>query len=102
ARTLTAYLLDSRNRFAFAACETNAKLAMFDLTAKKLLAIYPVGDEPDVLAFDTDLNRLYVSAESGTITILDEKNPALETAGKDFYAAKAHSVAVDSTSHQVY
>lgn len=95
-------LIDSKNRFAFAACETNARLAVFDLTAKKLLAVYPVGDDPDVLAFDTELNRLYVSAESGTITIFDEKNGALETAGKGFYAAKAHSVAVDSTTHQVY
>ncbi|HEV8593053.1 MAG TPA: hypothetical protein VGQ55_13190 [Pyrinomonadaceae bacterium] len=95
-------LIDSKNRFAFAACETNARLAMFDLTAKKLLAVYPVGDDPDVLAFDMELNRLYVSAESGIITIFDEKNGALETAGKGFYAAKAHSVAVDTTSHQVY
>jgi len=95
-------LIDSKNRFAFAACETNARLAMFDLTAKKLLAVYPVGNDPDVLAFDTDLNRLYVSAESGTITIFGEKNGALETAGKGFYAAKAHSVSVDSISHRVY
>jgi YVTN family beta-propeller protein len=95
-------LIDSKNRFAFAACEANATLAMFDLTAKKLLAVYPVGDDPDVLAFDTELNRLYVSAENGTVTIFDEKNGALESAGKGFYAAKAHSVAVDSMTHQVY
>ena len=95
-------LIDGKNRFAFAACEGNATLAMFDLTAKKLLAVYPVGDGPDVLAFDTDLKRLYVSAESGVITILDEKKNALETVGRGFYIAKAHTVAVDSTTHRVY
>src|SRR5205814_1720079 len=95
-------LIDGVNRFAFAACEGNATLAMFDLTAKKLLAIYPVGDDPDVLAFDSDLKRLYVSAESGVLAIFDEKQNALESVGRGFYAAKAHTVAVDSASHLVY
>jgi hypothetical protein len=31
----------------------------------KVLATYPVGKDPDVLAFDTGLKLLYVSAESG-------------------------------------
>lgn len=95
-------LIDGKNRFAFAACEGNAKLAMFDLAKKKLLAIYSVGDDPDVLAFDSDLGRLYVSAESGILTIFDEKNAALEKVGSSFYAADAHTVAVDSATHRVY
>jgi YVTN family beta-propeller protein len=95
-------LIDGVNRFAFAACEGNATLAMFDLTAKKLLAIYPVGDDPDVLAFDSNLKRLYVSAESGVLAIFDEKKNSLETVGRGFYAARAHTVAVDSTTHRVY
>jgi len=95
-------LIDGVNRFAFAACEESATLALFDLKAKKLIATYPVGEGPDVLAFDSDLNRLYVSAESGVLTIFDEKNGALETVGRGFYATKAHTVAVDSTTHRVY
>ncbi|MBA4121502.1 MAG: hypothetical protein H0X72_03425 [Acidobacteria bacterium] len=95
-------LIDGKNRYAFAACEGNAKLAMFDLSKKKLLAIYSVGDDPDVLAFDSDLGRLYVSAESGILTIFDEKKDALEKVGSGFYAANAHTVAVDSTTHRVY
>ena len=35
----------------------------------KLLLVHQVGDDPDVLAFDTGLGRLYVSAESGTVTV---------------------------------
>jgi DNA-binding beta-propeller fold protein YncE len=95
-------LIDGVNRFAFAACEGNATMAMFDLKTKKLLAIYPVGDDPDVLAFDTQLKRLYVSAESGVVTIFDERSNGLETAGRGFFAANAHTVAVDSTTHRVY
>ncbi len=95
-------LVDGKNHFAFAACEGNAKLAMFDLANKKLLAIYPVGDDPDVLAFDSGLVRLYVSAESGVLTIFDEKKDALEMIGSGFYAANAHTIAVDSATHRVY
>jgi YVTN family beta-propeller protein len=95
-------LIDGKNHYAFAACEGNAKLAMFDLIKKKLLAIYPVGDDPDVLAFDSSLGRLYVSAESGILTIFDEKKDGLETVGKEFYAANAHTIAVDGATHRVY
>ncbi|HEX3101460.1 MAG TPA: YncE family protein [Pyrinomonadaceae bacterium] len=95
-------LIDGKNRYAFAACEGNAKLAMFDMTAKKMVAIYQVGDDPDVLAFDAGLGRLYVSAESGVVAMFDEKKNVLETVALGFYVAKAHTVAVDSSTHLVY
>jgi YVTN family beta-propeller protein len=94
--------IDSEHRLAFVACEENAKLAVFDLDAKKLTAIQSVGAEPDVLAFDKGFGRLYVSAESGIITIFDERGRNLEKVGEGFFAANAHSVAVDSRTHQVY
>src|SRR5215210_6657948 len=54
-------LIDGVHRLAFAACEENAKLAVFDLTEKRMTGIHPTGSDPDVLAFDRGLNRLYVS-----------------------------------------
>jgi YVTN family beta-propeller protein len=95
-------LIDSEHRLAFAACEENAKLAIFDLDAKKMTAIHSVGDDPDVLAFDEGLNRLYVSAESGVITIFDERGRNLEKVGEGFFAPNAHTVAVNSRTHHVY
>ena len=95
-------LIDSENRLAFAACEENSKLVVFDLQTKKAAATLSVGADPDVLAFDTGLHRLYVSAESGNITIFDERGRALERVGEGFFAPNAHSVAVDSHSHRVY
>jgi YVTN family beta-propeller protein len=95
-------LIDSDNRLAFVACEDNAKLAVFDLETKKMTAIYSVGADPDVLAFDKDFNRLYVSAESGIITIFDERGRNLKKVGEGLFAANAHSVAVDSRTHRVY
>jgi hypothetical protein len=61
-----------------------------------------VGSDPDVLAFDAALGRLYVSAESGIISIFDERDRNLVRVGEGFFAADAHSVAVNSRTHRVY
>jgi YVTN family beta-propeller protein len=95
-------LIDGEHRLAFAACEENAKLAVFDLTNKKMTAIHSIGADPDVLAFDQGLHRLYVSAESGTVSIFDVGGAGLKEVGEGFFAPNAHSVAVDSRTHRVY
>ena len=95
-------LIDSENRLAFAACEENSKLVVFDLQSKKTTATLSVGADPDVLAFDTGLHRLYVSAESGNIAVFDEKDRGLQNIYTGFFAANAHTVAVDSRTHRVY
>ena len=95
-------LIDSENRLAFAACEDNSKLVVFDLQSKKATATLSVGADPDVLAFDISLHRLYVSAESGNISIFDEAARGLQKVFEGFFAADAHTVAVDSKTHRVY
>jgi YVTN family beta-propeller protein len=95
-------LIDSEHRLAFIACEKNAKLAVFDLETKKMTAISSVGADPDVLAFDKGFGRLYVSAESGIVSIFDERVRNLEKVGEGFFAPNAHSVAVDDRTHRVY
>src|ERR1051325_4467972 len=95
-------LIDSERRVAFVACEENAKLVVVDLESKQATQTLSVGADPDVLAFDSALRRLYVSAESGVITILDERDRGLEKVAEGFFAANAHSVAVDSSSHRVF
>jgi YVTN family beta-propeller protein len=95
-------LIDAEHRLAFAACEENAKLAIFDLETKKMTAIQSVGSDPDVLAFDRGLGRLYVSAESGILSIFDERGRNLAKVGEGFFAPNAHSVAVDNRTHRVY
>jgi DNA-binding beta-propeller fold protein YncE len=95
-------LIDSPNRLAFASCEENAKLVVFDLQSKKATAMLSVGGDPDVLAFDNSLGRLYVSAESGIVAIFDERDRALLKVGEGLFAPNAHSVAVDTLTHRVY
>jgi YVTN family beta-propeller protein len=95
-------LIDAEHRQAFVACEGNAKLVVFDLETKKLTAVHSVGSDPDVLAFDQGLGRLYVSAESGVVSVFDEHGRNLEKVGEGFFAKDAHTVAVDQRTHRVY
>jgi DNA-binding beta-propeller fold protein YncE len=95
-------LIDSERRLAFAACEDNSKLVVFDLETKKATATLSVGADPDVLAFDPGLQRLYVSAESGIVTIFDERDRGLQKVGEGVFAPNAHTVAVDPSTHRIY
>jgi YVTN family beta-propeller protein len=95
-------LIDSEHRLAFVACEENAKLAVFDLDSKSMTAIHTVGANPDVLAFDKGFARLYVSSESGVVSVFDERGRSLDKVGEGILAPNAHSVAVDSRTHRVY
>ena len=94
--------LDERRRLAFVACDGNARLLVLDLTTYAVRQNLGVGADPDVLAFDPSLRRLYVAAESGVVTIFGERIRSLVTLGRGFLAAEAHTVAVDPETHLVY
>lgn len=93
--------LDVARRLAFIAGEENHSLAIFDLKTRKLLSVHQVGDDPDVLAFDPGLKRLYVSAESGTVSVFQENAPDLRLLGQ-FNMPHAHTVSADPKTHLVY
>ncbi|MDQ3918900.1 MAG: hypothetical protein M3348_10520 [Acidobacteriota bacterium] len=96
-------LIDSAHRLAFVSCGGPApRLVLFDLAAKKQAGLYPIGTSPGVLAFDQGLGRLYVSSESGVVSVFDEQDGQLNKAGEAFLASDAHSVAVDQKTHLVY
>lgn len=93
--------LDVADRLAFIAGEENHSLAVFDLKTMKLVSVHQVGEDPDVLAFDPGLGRLYVSAESGTVTVLQKTDHDLRSLGQ-FQIPHAHTVSVDPKTHLVY
>ena len=93
--------LDVADDVAFVAGEENHSLAVVDLKNMKVLSVYEVGDDPDVLAFDPGLKRLYVSAESGTVTILQYGSRKLTLLGS-LNMPHAHTVAIDPETHLVY
>ena len=93
--------LDNDAHLAFVAGEANHSLAVVDLTSMKVLDKTQVGDDPDVLAFDPGLRRLYVAAESGAVTIFQLSGRHLTRIGA-LQMPHAHSVSVDPRTHLVY
>jgi DNA-binding beta-propeller fold protein YncE len=93
--------LDQAGRLAFVVGEENHTLAVVDLKTMKVLATYPVGEDPDVLAFDPGLKRLYVSAESGNVFVFRKDGKTLVDEGH-ISIPHAHTVCVDPNTHLLY
>ena len=94
--------VDAPSRRAFVACEHNARLAVVDLEAGRQLPVERVGPDPDVLAFDAGVGRLYVAAESGVVTAFASDGQGVRKLGEGRLAPRAHTVAVDPHTHQVF
>jgi DNA-binding beta-propeller fold protein YncE len=95
------FAIDEPGRLSFITGEGNAQLLVLDLRTMKVIATHPVGDEPDVLAWDPDWRRLYVASESGVVSTFEADGRELRFLG-EYRAARGHSVAVDPTTHRVY
>lgn len=95
-------LIDAQARLAFVACDDNAKLLLVDMRDMHVLSIQEVGRDPDVLAFDPGLRRLYVASESGVVAVFELEGKDLRLLGRNLLAHEAHSVAVDPATHRVY
>jgi DNA-binding beta-propeller fold protein YncE len=93
--------LDAASRLAFVAGQGNNTLVVVDLNTMKVLSSHKVGEDPDVLAFDPGLKRLYVSAESGQVAIFQETDRKLVLLGM-LSIPHAHTVSVDPKTHLVY
>jgi DNA-binding beta-propeller fold protein YncE len=87
---------------AFVACENNNVLARVDLGGTHSVSTAPTGNGPDVLSIDPGLGWLYVSAESGDLTVFDINKPGASLIGHDSPGANSHSVAVDPSTHRVF
>ena len=94
-------LLDPAHRLAFVAGERNGRVGVLDLRTLRVRGTYPVGDDPDVLAFDPGRRRLFVAAESGVVAAFAVQGDSLLPL-PSYQAPHAHTVAVDPTTHLVY
>src|SRR5437773_3110841 len=95
------FYVEAPHRIAFITGQESGTLGVLDLRTLQLRQVLPVGSDPDVLAFDPALGRLYVAAESGVVAVFEERDGSLVQLGW-YRAAKAHSVAVDPATHRVY
>jgi DNA-binding beta-propeller fold protein YncE len=95
-------LIDAARGVAFVACEDNGRVIAFSLATHARLADDEVGAEPDVLAYDPGLRRLYVAGEGGVVSVFQADAGKLVKLGQAFLADNAHSVVVDPATHLVY
>jgi len=96
------FYIDDKHSKAYIACEGNNKLIVFNLKAHAVEAIYPVGRGPDVLAFDRDLQILYVACESGVVSVFKCVDDQLRKIGDTEVGPNSHSVSVDPKTHRIY
>jgi len=95
------FYLDAVHRLIYVTGERNAKLGILDLRERRILQVYAVGKEPDVLDLDPVRGRLYVAAESGVIAAFEVHDRTLAPL-PEYRAPHAHSVAVDPATGFVY
>jgi DNA-binding beta-propeller fold protein YncE len=87
----------------FVACDGNDVLLAVDLETGRVICSRPIAHDPDVLAVDPNIKRLYVASESGNLSTFDVTNPKFPVAlGNIFVGDDAHAVAVDPISHRLY
>jgi DNA-binding beta-propeller fold protein YncE len=95
------FTLDEPGRLAFISSEGNAKLQVVDLRTMRVLQTTTIPDDPDVLAWDAPLRRLYVASEFGALSSFWLDGNELEPAG-GVRGQHAHTVSVDPRTHLVY
>jgi len=93
--------IDGPNRLLFVANQGNATMEAVDLRTMEVTDVEPVGDDPDVLAFDPDWHRLYVATEGGGLWIYRVDGRRLVAEGV-VDLPHAHTVSVDPVTHLVY
>ncbi|HEX9083853.1 MAG TPA: hypothetical protein VF836_03860 [Gemmatimonadaceae bacterium] len=95
------FTIAEQDRLAFVSCEGNAALLVVDLRTMRIVDRRKVGDDPDVLAWDSVWRRLYVAAESGVLSAWWLDGSTLRPIG-EIRAPHAHTVAVDPVTHRVF
>jgi DNA-binding beta-propeller fold protein YncE len=93
--------VDAPRRLLFVANQGNATLSVIDLRTIRVAGRQPIGDDPDVLAFDPGWRRLYVASESGVVIAFDERDGNPVRLGS-VTMPNAHTVAVSAGTHLVY
>jgi YVTN family beta-propeller protein len=95
-------LIDPEHRLAFIACQGNDTLIVFDMHTMRPVSSFPVGSDPDVLAYDPGLHQLYIASESGPASVFRVGTGGVTKLGDQVVGPNAHVVAVDPTTHRSY
>jgi YVTN family beta-propeller protein len=96
------FYIDEQTHYALITGEDNASFVVLDLSSGKIIAEDTVGDDPDVLAFDPQNHLLFVSSESGNITVFKVERDNIKKTGQEFFYSNAHTISVDPITHRVF
>ncbi len=96
------FYIDDQTHYAFITGEDDASYVVFDLTSHREIAKGKVGADPDVIAFDTLLHRLYVASESGVVSVFSLGQNKIDKIAETYFAPHAHTISVDEKTHLVY
>ncbi len=94
-------LIDSGDRLVFVACQDNSRLLVLNQQSMAVSHVFTIGQDPDVLALDPGVHRLYVAGEDGIVAMFDLSG-GMKKIWQGFLGDNAHVVAVDPQTHEVY
>ena len=96
------FYIDEQTHYALITGEDNASFVALDLTSGKIIAQDKVGRSPDVLAFDKEKHLLFVSSESGTVSVFKVVRDNIGKTGESFFYSGAHTVSIDQKTHRIF
>lgn len=95
--------LDSQTRHLLIVCAGNAALVVFDLSQHRVTARLPVGSDPDSVALDEGLHRIYTTGKAGELSVVSQDGPdAYHVLDSIQLHYGAHTLAVDPRTHYLY
>lgn len=95
--------LDSENRRAFLLCVGNNLFTVFALDSHRPVDYIPLPEGADDVAFDPALRRIYVTCESGAISVIQEDDANHFRKLEDFPVEPGvHTLALDVSTHRIY
>jgi DNA-binding beta-propeller fold protein YncE len=95
--------INSEQRRLFAVCSTNATLVVFDLESHRVITSLKIGGDPDSVAFDGTLERIYSAGKAGRLTVVQQDGPnAYRVLDEIHTHYGAHTLVLDPVSHRVF
>jgi len=96
------FVIGRSPHFAYVTGEDNASLVVVDLDDRRVVQKFTVGSGPDVLALDEGLKLLYVTSESGVVSVFRIAREGLSMICEGKLWEHAHTVCIDQSTHRAY
>lgn len=95
--------IDAPDHRLFIACSGGAMLAVFDLGDGRPVAMLPVGEQPQSIAYDPGLRRIYVASEEGVLTVIAQSDADSYRLLDSFRLHRdARTLSLDPATHRLY